>query len=126
MRDLLSLQSGVAQAIVQEVGVQLTPRERLRIGTVRLAHPDAHDAYLLGRYHWNKRTAEALDKAIELFEKACRIDPNAAETYMGLASAYVTLIAIDSAPGRDLAAKGFSAAEKAIALDHALAEPHAP
>ena len=125
MRDLLSLQSSVAQAIVQEVRVQLTPRERLRIGMVRLADPAAHDAYLLGRYHWNKRTSQAIDRAIELFEKARGIDPNAAEAYVGLASAYVILIVADRAPGRTLAAKGFSAAEKAIALDDALAEPHA-
>jgi TolB-like protein/Flp pilus assembly protein TadD len=123
--DLLSLQSGVAQAIVHEVGVKLTPQERLRIGTVRLTDPAAHDAYLLGRYHWNKRTAESIDKAIELFEKASRIDPNAAEAYVGLASAYVPLLAADSAPGFELAPKARSAAEKAIALDGALAEPHA-
>jgi len=123
--DLLSLQSGVARAIVHEVGVKLTPQERLRIGTVRLTDPAAHDAYLLGRYHWNKRTAESIDRAIELFEKASRIDPNAAEAYVGLASAYVPLLAADSAPGFALAPKARSAAETAIALDGALAEPHA-
>jgi TolB-like protein/Flp pilus assembly protein TadD len=123
--DLLNLQSGVAQAIFHEVGVKLTPQERLRISTVRLTNPAAHDAYLLGRYHWNKRTAESIDKAIELFGKASRIDPNAAEAYVGLASAYVPLLAADSAPGLELAPKARAAAEKAIALDGGLAEPHA-
>ena len=63
MRDLLDLQSRVAQAIVQQVGVKLTSREQLRIRTVRLLNPMAYEAYLLGRYHWNKRTPGEIGKA---------------------------------------------------------------
>lgn len=125
LRDLLDLQSRVAQAIVQQVGVKLTSREQERIRTVRLVDPQAYEAYLLGRYHWNKRTPAAISKSLELFERATRIDQNAAEAYAAAACAYVTLLPGDNFPPREIEAKGRAAAEKAISLDDALAEPHA-
>jgi TolB-like protein/Flp pilus assembly protein TadD len=125
MRDLLDLQSQVAQAIAQQVGVKLTSQEQVRIKTARLVDPEAHEAYLLGRYYWNKRTPVAIGKALELFDDATRIDPNAAEAYAAIASAYVTLLAGENFAPRKMAAKARSAAEKAISLDDALAEPHA-
>ncbi|HKE41625.1 MAG TPA: tetratricopeptide repeat protein [Casimicrobiaceae bacterium] len=125
LRDLLGLQKRVVQTIVQHVGVQLTSREQMRIGTVRLINPDAYEAYLLGRYHWNKRTPAAMSKSLELFDTATRIDPNAAEAYAAAASAYVTLLASENFPPREVEAKARAAAEKAISLDDALAEPHA-
>ncbi len=125
MRDLLDLQSRVAQAIVQQVGVKLTSREQLRIGTVRLIDPVAYEAYLLGRYHWNKRTPGGIGKSLDLFDEATRIDSNAAEAYAAIASAYVTLLAGENFPPLEMEAKARAAAEKAIALDNALAEPHA-
>jgi len=125
MRDLLDLQSRVAEAIVQQVGVKLTSQERLRIRTVRLIDPEAYEAYLLGRYYWNKRTPAAIGKSLELFDQATRIDPNAAEAYAATASAYVTLLASENFRPREIEAKARAAAEKAISLDDALAEPHA-
>ena len=125
MRDLLDLQSRVAQAIVRQVGVKLTSQEHARITTVRLVHPEAYEAYLLGRYYWHKRTPTAICKSLELFEKATRIDPNAAEAYAAAASAYVTLLVGENFPPREIEAKARAAAEKAISLDDGLAEPHA-
>jgi TolB-like protein len=125
VRDLLALQKRVVQTIVQQVGVQLTSWEQMRIGRVRLINPDAYEAYLLGRYHWNKRTPAAMDKSLELFDTATRIDPNAAEAYAAAASAYMTLLASENFPPRESEAKARAAAEKAISLDDALAEPHA-
>jgi TolB-like protein/Flp pilus assembly protein TadD len=125
-RDLLDLQTRVARAIVQQVGVTLTPQERRRFNTVYLVNPEAHETYLLGRYYWNQRTPEAMLKSLELYEKAIRIDPTSAEAYGAMASAYITLFASDQfLPPRELEAKARAAAEKAISLDDTLAEPHA-
>ncbi len=125
-RDLLDLQTRVARAIVQQVRVNLTPEERRRLNTVYLVNPEAHEAYLLGRYYWNQRTPDAMLKSLELYEKAIRIDPNSAEAYGAMASAYVTLLAGDQfSPPQELEEKARAAAEKAISLDDTLAEPHA-
>jgi len=125
-RDLLDLQTRVARAIVQQVRVNLTPEERRRLNTVYLVNPEAHEAYLLGRHYWNQRTPDAMVKSLELYEKAIRIDPNSAEAYAAMASAYVTLLAGDQfSPPQELEEKARAAAEKAISLDDTLAEPHA-
>jgi TolB-like protein/Flp pilus assembly protein TadD len=125
MRDLLDLQSRVAQAIVDHVGVYLSPREQLGIRAVHLVNAEAHEAYLLGRYYWNKRTPDSMVNSLELFQKATRLDPNSAEAYAAMASAYVTLLASEKSPPREMEEKARIAAEKAIMVDDTLAEPHA-
>jgi len=123
--DLLDLQSRVAQAVVEQVGVKLTPHEGVGIKAVRLVNPQAHEAYLLGRYYWNQRKPGAILKSLELYGKATRLDPNYAEAYAAIASAYVGLFATDNFSPRDVEAKARTAAETAIAIDDSLAEPHA-
>ncbi len=125
MRDLLDLQSRAAQAIVERVGVNLTPHEQLRLRTIHLISPEAHEDYLLGRYFWNKRTPDSIIKSLELFSSATRLDPKSTEAYAAIASAYITLLASETFPPREMEAKARAAAEKAISLDDALAEPHA-
>ncbi len=125
IHDLLRLESQVAQAIAQQVRVALTPEEKMRLATVHLVNPDAHEAYLQGRYFWNKRSPDFLRKSLELYEKAIRIDPNSAETHAAMASVYVTMLGSDQFPPREMEAKARRAAEKALSIDETLAEPHA-
>src|SRR5262249_52384990 len=87
-QDVLVMQSEVAQAIVSEIKVQLTPQERQHLANARPINPDAYNAYLLGNYHSEKRNPAALAKAIEYFQEAIRIDPSYARAYAGLANAY--------------------------------------
>ena len=86
-RDVLLMQSELAQAIVSEIKIQLTPQERQHLASARAINPEAHDAYLLGNYHSSKRTPASLAKGIEYFRRAIRIDPSYAEAYAGLATA---------------------------------------
>ncbi len=91
MRDVLALQGEVAQAITQEIKVRLTPQEQIRLESSRPVDREAYEAYLKGRYYWNRRTAEGLKKAIEYFEKAINLDPAYALAYSGLADSYALL-----------------------------------
>ena len=88
-QDVLMMQSELAQAIVSEVRVRLTPQERQHLASVRAINPDAYDAYLLGNYHSSKRSPASLAKGIEYFQEAIRIDPSYAQAYAGLAYAFV-------------------------------------
>jgi TolB-like protein/DNA-binding winged helix-turn-helix (wHTH) protein/Tfp pilus assembly protein PilF len=88
-RDVLVMQSELAQAIVGEVKVQITPEERQHLAGARPINPEAHDAYLLGTYHCSKRNPASIGKGIEYFQQAIRIDPNYAQAYAGLAYAYL-------------------------------------
>jgi tetratricopeptide (TPR) repeat protein len=88
--------------------------------------PEAYEAYLKGRFFWNKRNKEAIDKSIEYFTEAVRLDPKYAAAYAGLADAYnVTgcgfpggLAKVDAGP------KARAAALKAVELDDNSAEAH--
>jgi len=114
LHDLLSIQSSIAQAIADQVRATLTPREKLRLARVRQVSPEAHEAYLLGRHFWNLRTPQAMLKSIELFEKAIRINPNYAEAYAGMSSAYITLMDSQQFPPLEMEEKARAAAENYI------------
>ncbi len=62
-----------------------TAQERARLAAARRVNPEAHNAYLLGLYHWNKRTEESLKKGITYFQQAVDKAPNYAPAYAGLA-----------------------------------------
>jgi TolB-like protein len=91
LRDVLTLQSEVAQAIAREIRVKLTPQERAHLGQPHPVDPEAYEAYLKGRYHWNRRSGEALPKAVESFRRAIAKDPTYAASYSGLADCFSSL-----------------------------------
>ncbi|HXJ96526.1 MAG TPA: protein kinase [Terriglobia bacterium] len=125
--DILALESDVAGAIARQIQLKLTPKERARLGVSRPVSPQAHDAYLHGRYEWNKRTPKAIQNAIADFQQAIAEDPNYAPAYAGLADAYGLLGSVpnDALPPRQVMPKAEEAAEKALALDNSLADAHA-
>jgi tetratricopeptide (TPR) repeat protein len=87
--------------------------------------PVAHRLYLEGRYYWNRRTDEDLRKSADSFQQAISRDPNYALAWSGLADAYLMLGGWSVVSPRDAYPRAKAAAERAIALDESLAEPHA-
>ena len=124
-QDVLVMQSEVAQAIVSEIKVQLTPQERQRFAGARPVNPEAYDAYLLGDYHSSKRNPAAFEKAIEYFQEAIRIDPSYAQAYAGLASAYLERDVWSGLGIGKTADQVRANTLKALELDGELAEAHA-
>ena len=84
--------------------------------------PEAHEAYLKGRYFWNKRTEEALKKGIEHFHEAIEHEPNYAAAYDGLSDSYVMLACRGVLPAKETFQKARTAARKALEIDSALGE----
>jgi DNA-binding winged helix-turn-helix (wHTH) protein/TolB-like protein/Flp pilus assembly protein TadD len=85
---------------------------------------EAYEAYLKGRYLWNKRTSDSLQKSLGYFENAIRLDPNYALAYVGLADTYTLLSFFTLAAPNDAFPKARAAAEKALAIDSTLAEAY--
>jgi DNA-binding winged helix-turn-helix (wHTH) protein/TolB-like protein len=127
LKDVLALQSEVAQAIAKQIQVTITAEDRQRLQQHRQINPEALDAYLRGRYAWNRRTEEGMRKAEQYFLQAIAIDSGYAAAYSGLADSYSMLgsIGIDGEAPNDVMPKAKSAALKAIELDKDLAEAHA-
>src|SRR5437016_5937787 len=65
--DILALQSEVARAIARGVQLQVTPIAQAGFGAMQAVNPAAEDAYLKGRYFWNKRTDEGYQQALDYF-----------------------------------------------------------
>ncbi len=124
LRDVLALQSEAARAIAAEIRVKLKPQERARLARARRVDPEAHEALLKGRYHFNKWSPEGLQKSIEYFQRAIEKDPTYAPAYAGLAESYVFLGYWGYVPARDAYPKAKAAALKALELDDALADAH--
>jgi TolB-like protein len=126
LRDALALQSQVAQAIADHVRVTVSRQERAELNKSKPVNVEAYDAYLKGRYYWNKRTAEGLSQAIEFFKHSIAADPSSAEAYSGLADAYA--LSGDWKYGLLAPAEAFpqakAAGDEALALDGTLAEAH--
>jgi TolB-like protein/DNA-binding winged helix-turn-helix (wHTH) protein/Flp pilus assembly protein TadD len=113
VRDILSVQDEVARSVAKEMQIQFTPQEQGRPGRAGSVDFEAHDAYLLGLYYWNKRTTLGYRKSGEYFRKAIARDPGYALAYSGLAESFQ----VSWQDARE-------AALKAIELDPSLAEAH--
>jgi TolB-like protein/DNA-binding winged helix-turn-helix (wHTH) protein/Flp pilus assembly protein TadD len=126
IQDTLTLQNKVARAIAEQIQVTLNRQELAALGGAKAVNPDAYQAYLIGRYYWNKRTGDDLKKAIDYFNQAVEKDPGLATAYSGLADAYA--LSGDWQYGilspENAFPKAKAAARKALALDDGLAEAH--
>jgi len=87
-------------------------------------NPEAEDLYLKGRYFWNKRTPEDLNKALDLFTQAIVRDPGYAQAYVGLADCYNLLREYSVMPPSEAYPRALAAAKKAVELDDNSAEAH--
>lgn len=126
VKDVLALESAVAEAIASEIQVSITAAQRQRLQPKRQVSPEALDAYLRGRYFWNRRTEEGMKRALRYFQQAIETDPTYAPAYSGLADSYSMLgsIGIDGMPPNTAMPMAKAAAQKAIEIDRDLAEGH--
>ncbi len=123
--DVLALQAELASAIAEEIDVQLTPSERTRLSEAPSVDPQAHDAYLKGRYFFNRPSDANLRLAIAQFEEAVRLSPTFAPAHAGLSDAYLWagynegfITASEAKP------RARAGAERAVELDSSSAEAH--
>lgn len=84
----------------------------------------ARDYYLKGRYEWNQRTPDSLNRALDSFTQAVVHDPGYAQAYAGLADTYDLMREYTTMPDSDAYSRAIVAARRAIELDDSLAEAH--
>jgi TolB-like protein/DNA-binding winged helix-turn-helix (wHTH) protein/cytochrome c-type biogenesis protein CcmH/NrfG len=125
IRDVLSLQGDVARDIAQEISATLTPDERSRLTDARQLNVEAFEAYLKGRYYWNKRTAQGIKKASDYFQQAIEKDPTYGLAYSGLADCNSGLAWHGFISPAEALPKAKAAALKAIEIGPQSGEAHA-
>src|SRR5262249_38722518 len=111
-------------AIAREIQIKLTPQERTQLSHAPEIEPTAYEAYLKGRYHWNRRPAETKE-AIKWFQRAIAEDPSYVAAHAGLADCLSALSAWGIVPASDGCVKAKALAQKALEMDRSSAEAHA-
>jgi TolB-like protein/Tfp pilus assembly protein PilF len=128
LASILGLQGELARAIAAEIRATLTPQEEALFAKARPVSPAAYEAYLKGRYHWNKGSATGLLQTRAYFEEAIGKDPGFAPAYAGLADTYAWAYRWDAPslrPPRETFARAKAAVLRALDLDDTLADAHA-
>ena len=125
VKDLLGVETELSQEIASQVGGALAAPRHPDEAASRPVDPQVHELCLLGRYHWNQRTAAGLEKSADYYQQAIQRDPSYAPAYAGLAAAYAILPQYASIDRQASYAKAAAAARQALELDGNLAEAHA-
>ncbi|MGB8803990.1 MAG: tetratricopeptide repeat protein [Chthoniobacterales bacterium] len=124
LTDIFAVESEIAKTIADTLKAKLTGSEEHAIAVRPTEDLEAHQLYLKGRYFWNKRTGNDVEKSIGYFNQAIAADPKHALAYAGVADAYALLPAVTAVSPRESFSKAEAAARKALALDDTLAEAH--
>jgi len=123
LRDVLGMQSEVAQSIAQQIDVTVTAQERGRLVAARAVSPEVYESYLKGRFALNKNSPAGDKEAVAHFENAIKREPTFAPAFAGLASAYSDLgtVFIGASP-LETRPRVMATAKKALELDPELIE----
>lgn len=118
-KDVIEIQREVAREVAREIHLQIYPT------TATAVPPQAHERYLRGRYHWNRRTGADLRQAIEYFQGAIQEAPDYAAAHVGLADSYLLLSPYAGLPPSQTYPKAEASARRALEIDKSSGEAHA-
>ncbi|MDQ3665411.1 MAG: protein kinase [Acidobacteriota bacterium] len=124
LADIFDVQEEIAKRISEKLEVRLSGAEQKRLVKRHTENPEAYQAYLKGRYYWNKRTPQGFLKGIEYFERATSVDPDYSVAYSGLADCYTLLNYAGGLKPNQAMPKALAAANRALQIDDSLAEAH--
>jgi serine/threonine protein kinase/Tfp pilus assembly protein PilF len=125
MADLIGVQQDISGAIAARLSERLSGDAAKPVEKGGTRDPEAYQLYLKANYYFEKRTPDSLDKARDYFNQAIQKDPGYAMAWSGLAADYYVLPEYAPVSNAEVMPKARAAAEKALALDDSLAEPHA-
>jgi eukaryotic-like serine/threonine-protein kinase len=122
--DVFALQDELSTEISDKLRLRLTNEEKQRLTKRYTDNAEAYQVYLKGRYYWNKRSPDGIQKSIEYLNRAVDNDPGYALAYAGLADSYNLMSFLNVVPPREAMPKAKAAAAKALEIDPNLAEAH--
>jgi len=125
LTDVFQIESDIAKIIAEKLQAKLTGSEERAVSAKPTTDLEAHQLYLKGRYLWNRRTAQNLQKALNYFQEAVDKDPSYALAYTGIADTCALFSVYGAGAPEEYLPRAKAAAEKALALDDSLAEAHA-
>jgi serine/threonine-protein kinase len=121
LEDIFEIQSDVAAGVCQAVQAELSVEQRAVLSELGTSDIDAYDQYLKGRYLWNQRTEQSLNRSLECFSQAVVQDPRFALAHAGLADSYATLGVYGASLPDEVMVAAKSAAAAALRINPNLA-----
>lgn len=125
LNDLNALQIIASKNVAEELRLKLSASDEEFVARRYTANPEAQQAFLKGKFHWNKRNVRDLKRAVEYFSQAVEKDPDYALAYTGLAQTYALIPLYGDYRPKDYIPRAQEAARKALAIDEQVAEAHA-
>jgi TolB-like protein/Tfp pilus assembly protein PilF len=125
MGDMLAVESEVARTIAAKVKRTLSTSQESQLRRQADIAPEAWDAYLKGRYFWNKRTEEGLRKSVGYFQEAVAREPGYASAWAGLADSWLLLGESWVRPNAEAFREAQKSVDRSLTLDDDLGEAHA-
>jgi tetratricopeptide (TPR) repeat protein len=125
LQNIFSLQSEIAERVAGSLEVKLRDTEPSLLAKRQTEDVGAYTLYLRGRYHWNSRSEEGLNKAVKCFEEAIARDPSYALAYVGLSDCYAMLGLYGFRRPSSMYPLAKEGIAKALGIDDTLAEAHA-
>lgn len=122
LEDTFSLWDQISLAVVDNLKIELLGEEKAKLMKRYTDNLEAYNLYVQGRFFWNKRTEDGLNRAIDYFEQALKLDLEYALAYAGIADAYSMLSAYNYLPPHEINPKARAAVLKALEIDNTLAE----
>ncbi|HVG39648.1 MAG TPA: protein kinase [Pyrinomonadaceae bacterium] len=123
--DIFTVEDSISEQVAVALMPRLSGQERERLNRRETDNPEASQAYMKGRFFWNKFTVEGFHRAHEHFAEAIRLDPNFAQAHVGIADYYNWASIFSLLPPRECYERAKAAATRALELDDSLAEAHA-
>jgi len=122
--EILFVEDEIPNEIVGHLQRELRSDRSEPTQKVHSSNLEAFHLYLKGRHYWNKRTEEALQKAIVFFRQSIEADPVYSLAHAGLADCYLPLGYWTFLAPQDAFPKARAAAERALQLDPTIADAH--
>jgi len=124
LEDIFSIQDDIARSIVNNLKIKLIDISETQLLKKYTDNVEAFAAYLQGRFFWNKRTVDSLEKSIRYFRQAIELDAHYALAYAGLADAHIVLGLYGTSAPPDVMPQALEAVRQAEEIDDSLAEAH--
>jgi eukaryotic-like serine/threonine-protein kinase len=124
LSDIFTIEEEISREISDKLRLKLSGAEKKQLTKRYTENTEAYHLYLKGRFYWNKRTADGLQKGIVYFQRAIESDPGYALAYAGLADSYNILASYSALAPKEAFPKAKVAATRALELDGKLAEAH--
>jgi TolB-like protein/DNA-binding winged helix-turn-helix (wHTH) protein/Flp pilus assembly protein TadD len=120
--SILGLQQEISSAIAEQVRTRLSPERQRTLARRHTRNAEAYDAFLRGRHFLNQRTPDAIQRAIESFQRATMLDPTYSLAWANLAMAYGSSPLNSDVDPRRVSPQVREAAVRAVAANPDLAE----